>query len=74
MTASQLSPAAAQVLDHLRQENTKQHSADELSAVLHIEAGQLQQALAELEAAGLAASQVVSDYGGNTVMWGLATA
>ena len=74
MTSPNLSPAASQVLEYLRQENNKQHTADELAAVLKLESAALEQALSELEAAGLAAPEMVSDYGGNAVMWGLANA
>lgn len=66
-----LSATATQLLDFLRQEGNKQHSADELAALLSLEQGPVDQALAELQAAGLAAPEVVTGYGGSASMWGL---
>jgi biotin operon repressor len=60
-----------QILDFLRQEGNKQHSADELTALLSLEQNQVDQALAELQAAGLASPEVVTGYGGSATMWGL---
>ncbi len=60
-----------QILDFLRQEGNKQHSADELVALLSLEQHQVDQALAELQAAGLAAPEMVTGYGGSAAMWGL---
>ncbi|MFB9992499.1 MarR family transcriptional regulator [Deinococcus oregonensis] len=69
--SSNLSAAAAQILDFLCREGNKQHSADELTALLSLEQGQVDQGLAELQAAGLATPEVVTGYGGSATMWGL---
>ena len=76
MTSERSSPqtpggVAAQVLDFLRSEAPKPHSADEITALLSLERSAVDQALNELEAAGQAAPQVMSDYGGNSVLWSL---
>lgn len=71
MPTPNLSAAAGQILDFLRQEGNKQHSADELTALLSLEQNQVDQALTELQAAGLASPEVVTGYGGSATMWGL---
>ena len=65
------SGVSAQVLDFLRSEAPKQHSADEITALLSLERSAVDQALSELEAAGHVAPQTMSDYGGNSILWGI---
>lgn len=71
MPTPDLSAAANQILDFLRQEGNKQHSADELTALLSLDRSRADQALAELHAAGLASPEAVTGYGGSATMWGL---
>ncbi|RJF72464.1 MarR family transcriptional regulator [Deinococcus cavernae] len=72
MTASQPSSdngANQRILDFLRREAPKAHSADDLAALLGLEAAQVQAALEAMHAAQQVVPEAVSGYGGSATLW-----
>ncbi|WP_189010093.1 MarR family transcriptional regulator [Deinococcus malanensis] len=73
MSSSFQSAVAQQVLEFLRQEGQKPHSADELAGLLQRDRGEVDRALEELQGAGLVASEAVTGYGGSDTLWRIST-
>ena len=60
-----------QILEFLRREHGKSHSADDLAALLNLDRAQVDRALQELHGRGEVAPEDVTGYGGSQTVWAL---
>ncbi|MFC4639422.1 MarR family transcriptional regulator [Deinococcus hohokamensis] len=65
------SDVAGQILDFLRREDGKPHSADDLAALLKLDRAEVDTALQALHEQGAAAPEDVTGYGGSQTVWAL---